>query len=83
MLFNFILPIDRTLSGATSLGQNGPGSDGNKWVLRITQRSTVAEAIPSVCSVPWTGHSLEKSYSSAELQSVYSAAPADKAKIRR
>ena len=28
--------IDRTLSGATTPDQSGPGSDGNEWVLHIT-----------------------------------------------
>ena len=32
---SFIWPIDRTLSGATTPGQSGPGSDGNEGVLRI------------------------------------------------
>ena len=29
--------MDRTLSDATTPGQNGPGSDGNEGVLRIPQ----------------------------------------------
>ena len=33
--FGSIWPIDRTPSGATSWGQSGPGSNGNKGVLRI------------------------------------------------
>ena len=33
--FSSIWPIDRTLSGATTPGQSGPGSDGNTGVLRI------------------------------------------------
>ena len=34
--FSSIWPIDRTLSGATTLGQNEPESDGNEEVLRIS-----------------------------------------------
>ena len=30
MQFSSSSPIDRTLSGATTLGQNGPGSNGNE-----------------------------------------------------
>ena len=41
-LFSSIWPIDRTLSGATTLGQSGPGSDGNEGVLRIPQSSSIA-----------------------------------------
>ena len=37
MLNSFIWSIDRTLSGATTLGQSEPGSDGNEEVLRIPQ----------------------------------------------
>ena len=33
-----IWPIERTLSGATTLGQNGPGSNGNEGVLHITHQ---------------------------------------------
>ena len=36
--FSSIWPIDRTLSGATTPGQSGPGSDGNEGVLCIPQR---------------------------------------------
>ena len=35
MQFSSIQPIDRALSGATILGQSGPGSNGNEGVLRI------------------------------------------------
>ena len=33
-------PIDMTLSGATTLGQSGPGSDSNEELLRIPKRSS-------------------------------------------
>ena len=36
MQFISIWPIDWTLSSATILGQSGPGSDGNKGILRIS-----------------------------------------------
>ena len=37
MLFSSIWPKDRTLLGATTLGQSGHGSNGNEGVLRIPQ----------------------------------------------
>ena len=74
VLFN---PIDRALSGATTLGQSEPGSHGNEGVLRIPQSSSTAGTSPSDCLVSYPGHSLGGSYPSAEVQSVYSTAPAD------
>ena len=57
---------------SSTLGQSGPGSDGNEGVLCIPQRSL------SDCLVSYLGHSLGwGSYSSAEVQSVYSTAPAN------
>ena len=49
--FNSIRPRDRTLSGATTPGQSGPGSDGTKEVLYIPQSSSITEASPSNCLV--------------------------------
>ena len=42
-----IWPIDMTISGATTLGQSGPGSDGNEGVLLIPQSFSFTEASPS------------------------------------
>ena len=69
--------IDRTLSGA--LGQSGPGSDGNEGVLSIPQNSSITRASQSDCLVSYqdTRWSGEGSYSSAEMQSLYSTVPAD------
>ena len=38
MQFSSIWAIDWTLSGATTPGQSGHGSDGNEGVLRIPQK---------------------------------------------
>ena len=46
-----------TLSGATTLGQSGPGSNGNEGVLRIPQISSTAGTSPSDCLVSYPGHS--------------------------
>ena len=51
--FSFILPIDRTLSGAPTQGQSGPGSDGNEGVLYIPQSSSIPETLPSDCLVSY------------------------------
>ena len=76
-LFSSIWPIDRTLSGATTLGQSGPGSDGNEEVLCISQCSSITGSSPSDCQLSYPGHLFEGSYPSAEMQFVYSAAPDD------
>ena len=61
-----IWPIDKALSGATTPDLSGPGSNGDKEVVFISQSSSITGASPSDCSYP-----------SAEMQSVYSTAPAD------
>ena len=66
----------RTLSGATTLDQIRPGSDGNEGVIGIPQSSSISEALQSDYLVSYPGHSLGESYPFAEKQSVYSAAPA-------
>ena len=53
-----IWPIDRTLSGATTPGQSGPGSNGNEEVLRILQSSRIIGASPLDSLVSYTGHLL-------------------------
>ena len=75
--FSSIWSIDRTLLGATTLGQSGPGSHSNEGVLHILQISK-AGASPSDGLMSYPGHSLmgEGSYSSAEMQSVCSKASA-------
>ena len=76
--FSSIWPLDRTLSGATIPCQRGPGSDGNEGVLSIPQSYSITGTLPSYCLVSYPGHSLVGwSYPSAEMQSVYSTAPAD------
>ena len=42
-----IEPINRALSGATTPGQTGPGSDGNEGVFRIPRNSSTAGNSPS------------------------------------
>ena len=76
ILFN---PSIGPLSGATTPGQSGPGSNGNEGVLRIPQSSSIAGTSPSDCLVSYPGHLLRGggSYPSAEVPSVYSTAPAD------
>ena len=47
-----------TLSGATTPGQSGPGSNGNEGVLRIPQSHSITGTSPSDCLVSYPGHSL-------------------------
>ena len=75
--FSSICLIDRSLSGTTTPSQSVPGSDGNKGVIHIHQSSCITGTSPSDCLVSYTGHSLGKSYPSAEKQLVYSTAPAN------
>ena len=52
-LFSSIWSIDWTLSGATTPGQSGSGSDGNEGVVRIPQISSIIETSPSNFLVSW------------------------------
>ena len=67
-----IWSIDRTLSGATSPGLSGAGSDSIEGVPRIPQISNITVASPSGCLVGG-----RESYLSAKMQSVYSTATND------
>ena len=46
------------LSGATTPGQSGPGSDGNKGVLHILQSYSITGTSPSDSLVSYSGHLL-------------------------
>ena len=70
--------IDRTVSSATNPNQSERGSDGNEWALRTPQSSSITGASPSDCFVSYPEHSLGGSNPSAEMQSVYNAASADR-----
>ena len=41
--------MDRTLSGATTLDQSGPGRNGNEGILRIPQSSSITRISSSDC----------------------------------
>ena len=51
-----IWPIDKTLFGATTLGQSGPESNENEGGLGIPQSSIITEALLSGCLVSYLGH---------------------------
>ena len=55
------------LSDATTPGQSGPGSDGNKGVLHIPQSFSITGASSSDCFVTYPGHLLGESYPSVVL----------------
>ena len=71
-------PIDRNLSGATTLGQRGPGSDSNEGILYVLHRSSITGAQPSECLMSFRD-TRRGSYLSAEMQSVNSPPTTDKA----
>ena len=65
-----------TLSGATTPGQSGSESNSNEEVLYVSQISEVgASSSDGLMSYP--GHSLEESYPSLEMHSVYSTTLTD------
>ena len=70
--------MDRTLSGAATPGQSGPGSDGNEEVLCIPQSSSITVTSSFDCLMSCAGHSL---WEGVLLQSVYIRAPDDWKKI--
>ena len=49
--------IDRTLPGATTPGQGGPGINGNEGVLHIPQSSSITGTSPLNYLVSYLGHS--------------------------
>ena len=75
--FSSIWPIHMTQSDAPTPGQCEPGSNGNEEVFHARQNSSITEASPSDFLVSYQGHSLEESNISAEIQSAYSATPAN------
>ena len=77
MLNSYIWPIDRALSGVTTPDLSEPGSDGKEELLHILQSSRIADASSSDCLMSYPRQSLEESYPSAEIQSMYTTAPAD------
>ena len=50
-------PKDRILLGANTLGQSGPGNDGNEQVLWFLQSCNITGASTSDCLVSNQGHS--------------------------
>ena len=66
-----------TLSGATTPGQIGSGSDAIEGALCIPQSSSIIGTTTSDYLVSYAGHSLGESYLSAEMQSLDSSTPAD------
>ena len=56
-----IRSIDRTLSGTTTPGQSGPGSEGNKGVFHIPQSSSITGASPLDRLVSYPGYWLGES----------------------
>ena len=72
--------MEMTLSDAPTLVQSGSGSNGNGGVLHTPEISK-ARVSSSDGLMSYQGHSVVGSYSSAEMQSVYSTAPANCAEV--
>ena len=53
-----ICPIDRILSGATTPGQSGPGSNGNEVVPHIPRSFSITRTSPSDYLMSYQWHSL-------------------------
>ena len=73
--FSSVWPIDSNLSGAATLGQREPGSDGNKGILGIHENFSITGASPSGCLVSYPGHPLGESDPFAAM--LYSTDPID------
>ena len=63
--------------GNTTPGQSEPGSDGNKGIPLIPQSTSITGSSTSVLFSVISGTLVGESYLSSEIQSVYSAVPAD------
>ena len=81
MQFSSILSLDRALSGATILGQSGPGNNDNKEVLCIPQSLSITGTSLSDCLVSYPGHSFGGGLTPLQRCSVYSTAPTDWAEL--
>ena len=69
--------ISHLFALSSNVKQSGPGSDGYKRVLHIPQCFGIIIASPLNCLISYPGHLFGwRSYPSAEIQSVYSIAPA-------
>ena len=58
MQFSSTWPIDRNWSGATSLGESGPGSDSSEGVLRTPQSFSFIEAAALDCLILYLEYEL-------------------------
>ena len=46
--FSFIWPIERTLTGTTTLDQSEPGSDGYKWYFIFSKTPALLEPLNQI-----------------------------------
>ena len=80
--FSSVWPIGRTLSGATTLDHVHLGVMAMKRYSAIPQTPALLEPHNQICLVSYPEHPLGESYLSAEMRSVYSAAPVDWALLK-
>ena len=78
--YSSIWHIDKIPSCTAAPSQSGPGNNTNERVLCIPHRSSITGISPSYCLVTYPRHSLEESYTSAKMWSLYSIVPCDWAK---
>ena len=71
-----------THSGATTIGQGGPGGDDNEEEHDIPQSLNITGASQSDFLLSYPEHSFERPYPSAKKQSLYSTTPTDGAMVR-
>ena len=78
--FTSIWRIDRTVLSAVTPGQSRSRIDSNEGVFHILQSSSITGDLLTNCLASYLEHSKGESNPSSEIQSVYSAAPANWAK---
>ena len=69
--FISIWPIDKTLSGATTMGQSEPGSHDPEWVISIPESYKITRTFLLDCFVSYSWYSLEGILPLCKKQSVY------------
>ena len=77
MSYRYIWLVCRTLLSVTAPGQSEAGGNGNKGILHIPQSSRTGASLSNDLML-YLGHMLRgRVLPFAEMQSVYSTAPAD------
>ena len=70
MKFSSIWPVDRTISGATTPGQSGPGNNSIEGVICILQSSSSSKFTQLDCLLSYPGHLLGGGLISSKLNAI-------------